>query len=358
MLPITSVIRSLLLPQCAHQSGRTLPRISPPSILEASRSLMSSSLPESGNPHGPVGFVFDIDGVLIRGKEVLDTSRQAIAQVVLSHSPMKSLVPEFGNKPVLIAGRGDVMYVAKQYGFNRVVSTYDLGRAMPSSTPFSQYPPVNFSSDAQICPVRDYKLGTEENPIEAVLIMTDPVDWGRDLQLVIDVVASNGVPTRNEPLPGSSPVQVFFSNPDLLWANEFPRSRFGQGAFAAALCALYKEVTGRPLPHAKYFGKPNPEPYRLAEQLLYQQAINLGHVEQDQETDSAATLIPDPESVHLNEVPAKIKSTFSSIFAVGVFKGPGENCTVDPSHIVVDCVLGAVESGLRRTRSLKFHSQR
>lgn len=35
--------------------------------------------------------------------------------------------------------------------------------------------------------------------------------------------------------PGSSPVEVIFSNPDLLWANEHPVSRFGQvGAAGAA----------------------------------------------------------------------------------------------------------------------------
>lgn len=61
---------------------------------------------------------------------------------------------------------------------------------------------------------------------------------------------------------GSSPIPVYFSNPDLLWANEHPRPRFGQGAFAAALDALHRQVTGSPLPCAHWFGKPNPEPYR------------------------------------------------------------------------------------------------
>ena len=38
-------------------------------------------------------------------------------------------------------------------------------------------------------------------------------------------------------------VKVYFSNPDLLWANEYPAPRFGQGAFATALRTLHKEVT-------------------------------------------------------------------------------------------------------------------
>ena len=41
----------------------------------------------------------------------------------------------------------------------------------------------------------------------------------------------------------SQAVQVYFSNPDVLWANEHPAPRFGQGAFAAALRALYRQVS-------------------------------------------------------------------------------------------------------------------
>lgn len=37
-------------------------------------------------------------------------------------------------------------------------------------------------------------------------------------------------------------VKVFFSNPDLLWATDYPAPRFGQGAFAAALKTLHLQV--------------------------------------------------------------------------------------------------------------------
>ena len=33
---------------------------------------------------------------------------------------------------------------------------------------------------------------------------------------------------------------IFFSNPDVLFANEYPVARFGQGAFAAALETLHQ----------------------------------------------------------------------------------------------------------------------
>lgn len=47
--------------------------------------------------------------------------------------------------------------------------------------------------------------------------------------------------------PGDSnrvPVPVHFSNPDLLWATDYPAPRFGQGAFAAALRELHQQVLG------------------------------------------------------------------------------------------------------------------
>ncbi len=34
-------------------------------------------------------------------------------------------------------------------------------------------------------------------------------------------------------------MELYFSNADLLWANEHPRNRFGQGAFAHSLLSLY-----------------------------------------------------------------------------------------------------------------------
>ena len=49
------------------------------------------------------------------------------------------------------------------------------------------------------------------------------------------------------PSPGSKPVQVYFSNPDLVFAADFPTPRFAQGALAVALRALLTEVSLHPV---------------------------------------------------------------------------------------------------------------
>lgn len=46
------------------------------------------------------------------------------------------------------------------------------------------------------CPVRDDGLATLAAPVQAILVMTDPRDWYRDMQLIIDTVTGHGVPTR------------------------------------------------------------------------------------------------------------------------------------------------------------------
>eukprot|EP00879_Flechtneria_rotunda_P010290 GHRR01010758.1.p1 GENE.GHRR01010758.1~~GHRR01010758.1.p1 ORF type:complete len:345 (+),score=111.87 GHRR01010758.1:1674-2708(+) len=184
-----------------------------------------------------------------------------------------------GHQPVLVSGQGEVMAVAANYGFRKLLSCSQLAAALPGALPF--YKGIQPPAVGQTCPVRDLGWGTEEHPLAAVLVMSDPdgTDWYQDLQLLMDVITSHGVPRREKPLPGSQPIELYFSNPDLLWAAAYPRPRFGQGAFSTALVALHKQMTGRPIPNVKWFGKPNPEPYRLAEQLLAAQAIKLGLVD-------------------------------------------------------------------------------
>ena len=57
-------------------------------------------------------------------------------QVVLAHTPFRSLAANLGSKPILVAGMGEVAHVAATYGFKHVVTTRDLARASPSAVPF------------------------------------------------------------------------------------------------------------------------------------------------------------------------------------------------------------------------------
>jgi HAD superfamily hydrolase (TIGR01456 family) len=121
------------------------------------------SLPSRATP----AIAFDIDGVLLRGKELLPTARSALAkvtkkshggehptgiphvyltngggvteeakakqlsklfgievptsQIILSHTPMQDLVDKYKDKLILTFGMTDVRNVAQTYGFKHVL---------------------------------------------------------------------------------------------------------------------------------------------------------------------------------------------------------------------------------------------
>jgi len=134
----------------------------------------------ANNPTGTAAFVFDIDGVLTvlepakkafeklttaqgqwkfpvcfltNGGGVTEAQKAAEIsnwlnvpasedQVILSHTPMRSLVPALQQQPVLICGRGSVLEVARHYGFNRCLTVEQLARALPNAVPFAQQPEI------------------------------------------------------------------------------------------------------------------------------------------------------------------------------------------------------------------------
>ena len=163
----------------------------------------------------PLAFAFDIDGVLIRGKHVLQTARTALARlfkphapgtppthtpplvfltngggvpeatkaaqltqwlgqpitedhIVLSHTPFKSIVGPYKDSPVLVLGRNRAADVARLYGLQHVVTTQQLAAAFPHAVPFAGGAYEEGGGLAG---------GTVERPISAVFVFNDPSDW-------------------------------------------------------------------------------------------------------------------------------------------------------------------------------------
>jgi len=137
------------------------------------------------------------------------------------------------------------------------------------------------------------------------------------------------------------------------------------------------QVTGRELNH-EYMGKPNAAPYELAEQLLYNQAVELGLIEHQQ---ASAEQIQTYQSSERDP-----SSAFGAIYAVGdnpkadiagalqaqgrgrpyvamlvktgVFSGDKANDEEFPADVVVEDVDAAVQAALHRMRSMRWHSMR
>eukprot|EP00808_Paulinella_micropora_P018037 g2628.t1 len=262
----------------------------------------------------PAAIAFDIDGVLKRGQIVIPCSPEAVQaifpkekggmctqgglpcvfltngggvteqamarklnkwlnvhvdpdQVILSHTPMKELVPRFGHQLCLVAGYGDVAHVARSYGFQHVVTSNKISLEFPDLVPHRLVDPTRK-------PEEEHVAREHLRRVAAILVFHDPNDWLLELQILTDVLA--GHLQADNDSSQHSPPPLFFSNPDFLWSGAFSAPRFAQGAFRVALAALYKELTGKPLEYVNY-GKPEPKTYRYAEKKLMEQAVQLGY---------------------------------------------------------------------------------
>lgn len=197
----------------------------------------------------------------------IDTS-----QFIQSHTPFAAFAsrPEF-ETVLVIGGEGDMCrQVAKGYGFKNVIIPADILAAYPPVSPFT----IDKSpAYAQPLPLGDIK-------IDAVLVFNDPRDWALDLQVLLDLVLSDEgrLGTRRGDDCRKPHVPIYFSNPDLIWANEYHLPRLGQGGFRAAFQGVMislknaqkaqRTMEGLPILEYKVMGKPYQDTYAYAEGVL------------------------------------------------------------------------------------------
>ncbi|CAH7668098.1 HAD-superfamily subfamily IIA hydrolase [Phakopsora pachyrhizi] len=277
------------------------------SFFHSGRINQSQRLPNRNLP----AFCFDIDGVLKRGKSVLSEAKEALSilngknpqsqrfpiilctngggvpeeercqrlsdelgipitkkQLVQSHTIFTQFLDEYRTKPILVVGGASqrCRKIAEEYGFQHVYIPQDILKWNPTVWPFHKLT----EKENQMSKSEDFS----KISFSAIFVMHDPLDWGLSVQLAIDVLTSKGGVITNPAdkislkNPHEQP-KIYFSNPDILWGNEFLRPRFGQGAFQTALRANYEQVTGQPL-KSWTGGKPSRVTYEFAEGLLLQ----------------------------------------------------------------------------------------
>ncbi|KAF8170279.1 HAD-like domain-containing protein [Mycena galopus ATCC 62051] len=269
-------------------------------------SLQATALRLGGRSNPPLAFVFDIDGVLIRGEDVLPPAKRALLmleggnpfniklpyilltngggvseperceklstklgfeihprQYIQAHTILNLMAPQYTNTPVLVLGGklGQVREVAASYGFNKAYTSHDVLAWNPSVWPFHQLTDTERAATKEV----DFS----QTPISAVFVFHDPRNWALDVQVICDVIQSAGViggpyvPLDKQ----TNPVKLVFCNPDLIWRSDFDRPRLGQGAFKAAFQSVFKELTGSEYPYTQ-FGKPTHATYDFATHVL------------------------------------------------------------------------------------------
>ncbi|XP_012693934.2 haloacid dehalogenase-like hydrolase domain-containing 5 [Clupea harengus] len=253
------------------------------------------------------GLLFDIDGVLVRGKTPIPAAKKAFQrlvdsngqfvvpvvfvtnagnclrqkkadqlshilgvpisqdQVMMSHSPLR-MFTKYHDKCILVSGQGPVLDIAKNLGFMKVVSIDMLRESFP----------LLDMVDHNRRPRLPSSLLVNLPKVEAVILFGEPIRWETNLQLIVDVLLTNG--NLGSTYVNSPPnhLPLLACNMDLMWMAEAPSPRFGHGTFLVCLENIYKKVTGKDLKYEALMGKPSELTYHFAEYLIREQAAERG----------------------------------------------------------------------------------
>ncbi|KAA0036978.1 hypothetical protein E6C27_scaffold86G00590 [Cucumis melo var. makuwa] len=263
-------------------------------------------------------------------------------QVVQGHSPFKHLVNRYENKLVIAVGKGEPAAVMSEYGFQNVLSIDEHASFFDNIDPLAPYKKWTTIKGANhertIADLTEKKKICSER-VEAAFIVSDSVDWSRDIQVLCDILRTGGLPGREF---GNQP-DLYFAHDDLEYQAAFPCERFGMGAFRIALESIYNKIHPHALQYTCY-GKPNPLVFHNAESVLkLVSSIHQNKVDANAETHHFKTLymIGDNPSVDINGAIQAGSPWFSIMTRTGVFKGK-ENHDKYPADLVVDTVEEAV----------------
>ncbi|NWQ81613.1 HDHD5 hydrolase, partial [Columbina picui] len=239
------------------------------------------------------GFLFDIDGVLVRGKTPIPAARTAFQklvnsqgqflvpvvfvtnagnclrqkkadqlshllgvpisqdQVMMSHSPLR-MFKRYHEKCVLVSGQGPLLDIAQDLGFCQPITIETLREKHP------------------LLDVVDHDR--RPNVLVTVVLFGEPVRWETNLQLIIDVLLTSGYPGNPYRHQHRPHIPVLACNMDLMWVAEAQSPRFGHGTFMVCLENIYKKITGKDLKYEALMGKPSKLTYQYAEYLIRTQA--------------------------------------------------------------------------------------
>ncbi|XP_058047242.1 haloacid dehalogenase-like hydrolase domain-containing 5 isoform X2 [Ahaetulla prasina] len=221
------------------------------------------------------GFLFDIDGVLLRGRLVIPAAKKAFQKltnvkghfrvpvgfltnagncsrdskaeeltealgfkvspewVILSHSPLQ-LFHHLHDRCVLVCGQGPVEQNARDLGFQHILTIEDIRKAFP------------------LLDMVDQKRRPKELPpptidfptIEGIILLGEPVRWETCLQLIIDILLSNGNPGVDFASAPYPHIPIVACNMDLLWMAEakMPRDNPMADIYGANLYHRYLQA--------------------------------------------------------------------------------------------------------------------
>ncbi|KAL6645771.1 hypothetical protein ACP70R_017379 [Stipagrostis hirtigluma subsp. patula] len=365
-------------------------------LARAARSRSRAELQAAQRRRPSFGIAFDIDGVILRGRSPIGGSPRAIRRLYSEDGTLKipflfltngGGVPEhrralelsellgvnispaqgrawpfslqrageshlnenpfsghcsFEDDLIVAVGKGEPAVVMSEYGFRKVLSIDE----------YSSY----FRDIDPLAPFKTWKVGQTDNNMSAkvhpsydvyservkgVFVVSDPVDWGRDLQVLCDILSTGGLPGSEK---GDQP-PLYFAADDLEYQAAFPSERLGMGAFRIALESIFNQINDHPLKYTSY-GKPNPLVFKNAANILEKLVMSMyPNSQASKEVNdcqfSTIYMVGDNPKVDINGA-LKAGHPWSSVLTrTGVFRGK-DNDPQFPADLVVDTVEDAV----------------
>jgi len=189
--------------------------------------------------------------------------------VIHAPTPAK-LLRDLHDKHTLVIGQEHRRDIAEDLGFENTCILEDVREAYP----LLDYVDHEYRSKL----AREGSTGNPNFPrVEAVLLIGEPTHWEGNLQLLLDLLLTQGKPTDAPSDVHQVPqIPVIACNMDLVFMAEACMPRFGHGAFLVCLEALYKKVTGKELHYTSLVGKPCEITYRFAEHTITKMARRMG----------------------------------------------------------------------------------
>lgn len=326
-----------------------------------------------------MAFAFDIDGVLVHGDRLIPEGKRVLEilngdnelgikiphifltngsgkieaercdqlseilqspisteQFIQSHTPMSALREYY--ETVLIVGgeKYKCRDVAKTYGFKNIIVPNDI-----------------YAADKHISPLKEFWTDEQETTstprdfskvkIDAILVFSDSRDYATDLQIIIDLLLSDGgVLGTKAKDPLANRIPIYFSQGDLLCPTEYPTPRMSQGTFRIALEAIYKSLTGFELERVVY-GKPELATYKFADEVM---SSWMDTIHNEERLPTNVYMIGDnPQS---DIVGGNMYGWNTCLVRTGVYQGEGNDDENPASFGVFNNVLEAVTAAMKK----------
>ena len=132
--------------------------------------------------------------------------------VVTCTTPFRQFIQKYGKSRVLVVGGNETVRIAREYGFEDCVGLRDYVASRRQLVPHLRAPKLSGNSAGD-------SARPDGRKIRAIFVFSEPDDWQTAVQVMCDVLSSNGEPCEEfDGRPSQEQVvELFFSNPDFTY---------------------------------------------------------------------------------------------------------------------------------------------